>query len=88
MPRTYPPKFAIRVTKYYSRFCSRRVAFPESVDSQLGVLSAKDIFSQVPWEEEDPWSDAQLGSVVFYLRGAKGLNLGDWRPLFPESIPI
>ena len=64
------------------------MAFPESVDSQLGVLSAKDIFSQVPWEEEDPWSDAQLGSVVFYLRGAKGLNLGDWRPLFPESIPI
>ena len=36
----------------------------------------------------DLWEDAQMGSVVAYLRGAQTLSLPEeWKAAFPKSLP-
>lgn len=34
----------------------------------------------------DLWDDANMVSVLCYLRGGRSLHLGDWRPLFPAEL--
>ena len=77
----------MRIVKYYQRFCSHRQALIECPDEAIEALPAPAVFSLLTWDE-DPWTDAKLSSVVLYLRGATGLDLGLWRGLFPEHIPI
>jgi len=87
MPRTYPPRFALRVVKYYNRFCnSRECLLEESVDN--AGMNAMDVFALLSWEEVDSWSDGNLIAVVYYLRGSKQLELEDWRKHFPVSFPL
>lgn len=81
--RTYPPRFALRIAKYYDRFCASCEPFPPEADR--AQVSAKRIFQHMSWED-DPWDDAGLRSLFIYLRGATGLDLGDWRPFFPTML--
>ena len=82
--RTYPPKFARRIAKYYKKFCSKREAVWEDADSV--ELTAQQVMNLSSWED-DVWEDAGLPELFIYLRGSKSLNLSaDWRPFFPTSI--
>lgn len=50
-------------------------------------MDAKEILELSPWDEDDDrWDDAGLTAVFFYLRGSKGLDLGDMREAFPETL--
>ena len=73
----------MRIAKYYDRFCFKREALWSTTDTSN--LTAKQIFDRMPWDEDD-WDDAGLKDLFLYLRGAKGLELGDWRPYFPTNI--
>ena len=85
-PRTYPPRFGLRVAKYHTRFCAQREAFrPELVDMTTPLPK---LFSLLQWEPVDIWEDAGLLDLFCYLRGSKSLDLGEWKPLFPTTIPI
>lgn len=79
--RTYPPRFGLRIALLHRRFCSKRVAVPEYVGP---IPDGYHTFANSQWA--DWWDDACMRSVFFYLRGAKELNLGDWRVLFPTEI--
>jgi hypothetical protein len=73
----------MRIAKYYDRFCFKREALWSTTDTSN--LTAKQIFDRMPWDE-DGWDDAGLKDLFLYLRGAKGLELGEWRPYFPTNI--
>ena len=82
--RIYPPRFAIRIAKCYTRFCRNCQAFPPGADDV--VLDAKEILELSPWDGDDRWDDAGLRGVFLYLRGSKGLALGSMREAFPDTI--
>lgn len=88
-PRTYPPRFAKRIAKYYHRFCTHREGFhPDDVDSE--TVSALELFTSYMknWDR-NTWEDAKLVEMFFYLRGSKGLILGDdWRQVLPTTVPL
>ena len=84
--RTYPPRFALRIAKYFTRLCRTREALPSDPEGG-SLLTSREIFLLLDWES-NTWDDAELASALLYLRGSKSLNLGDWRSLFPTSIPI
>jgi hypothetical protein len=72
--------------KYYQKFCTQREAFrSEDVDLETPL---QDLFGLLDWEPEDMWEDAKMLSLFKYLRGSKSLNLGDWRPWFPTTLPL
>ena len=48
------------------------------------VLDGYQIFESRPWD--DWYDDGCIRSVIYYLRGAKDLQLGEWRALFPTEI--
>ena len=81
--RTYPPRFALRIAKFYSRFISKCEAL-QPIDS-AAPNTAQDILSSFTWEG-DQWNDAGLVDLFCYLRGSTGLTLGKWRPCFPTHI--
>ena len=82
--RTYPPRFALRIAKYFDRFIERKEALPQN--QTYALTTAKDVFKVLTWDK-DPWHDAGLVDLFLYLRGSKSLNLGDWRELMPTHIP-
>jgi hypothetical protein len=86
--RTYPPRFAKRVTKYYKRFCTQGNGhFPPEADD--GVLTSFQILALLQEQtENDLWLDAQLMESFMYLRGSKSLELGELRQVLPSSIPL
>ena len=86
--RTYPPRFAKRVTKYYKRFCTQGNGhFPPEADD--GVLTTFQILALLEGQtENDLWLDAQLIETFMYLRGSKSLKLGELRQVLPSSIPL
>ena len=79
----YPPRFALRIAKYYDRFCKN--SQPLWSQFELPALSSMDVFQSMSWED-DTWDDAGLIEAFLYLRGSKGLELGDWRPLLPTTV--
>ena len=85
-PRTYPPRFGLKMVNLHSRFCAKREILKgdpvETIDPSLGIS----LFASLSWEEADMWPDARMESVFRYLRGSTDLNLGDLRPLFPTWI--
>lgn len=88
VPRTYPPRFALRISKHLQRFCSRRVALNPLMGDGVARVATEQILTDLPWDQQDQWLDAELASVLFYLRGSKSLELGTWRNLFPDDILI
>lgn len=86
--RTYPPKFGERLAALHPRFCRNRTTwFGTHLDLDDQSMGTH-LFSSMPWEDMDWRDDAQMKSVFEYLRGAKGLWLGEMRPFFPSEIPI
>ncbi|CAL1131372.1 unnamed protein product [Cladocopium goreaui] len=84
--QTYPPRFALRLAKYYGRFISNREALPpELLCEDAPSTSTERILNICDWDD-DTWSDAGLDDLFCYLRGSKSLQLGEWRPLFPTHI--
>ena len=63
--RTYPPRFARRVTKYYDRFCAQRVGHcPETDGCEL--MTAYEVLNVILHEhEDDEWFDAELVPAFF-----------------------
>lgn len=83
--RTYPPRFGQRIAKFYDIFCNSRVAYPSECDADN--RSALDILYSINWGKPHLLDEhAQLDTCFLYLRGSKGLDLGDWRPAFPTSL--
>ena len=82
--RTYPPRFALRIGKYFNRFVSTKQALDEIPSDTPS--SAKEVLMKLTWCQ-DAWHDAGLPHLFCYLRGAKSLELGDWRQFLPSRIP-
>lgn len=73
----------MKVTSLHDRFlreCPPMPPVPEGVQH----ASIQDLFSAMPWD--DLWVDADMPSVVKYLRGNNSLDLGFWRQYFPAYL--
>ena len=86
--RTYPPRFARRVAKYYNRFCTQRVGHcPKEIED--ATMTTFQIINLINLDkEDDQWTDAKLIDAFLYLRGSKSLDLGEWRQVLPTSTPL
>ena len=86
--RTYPPRFARRVAKYYNRFCTQRVGHcPKEIEDP--TMTTFQIINLINLDkEDDQWTDAKLIDAFLYLRGSKSLDLGEWRQVLPTSTPL
>ena len=82
-PREYPAKFALKLVSLFN----------ELVDDKKGVPSLPEPLPSVREMCEsttfaDMWEEADMGEVVAYLRGGKGLQLSaEYRSLFPAVLP-
>lgn len=86
-PRTYPPKFGLRLAKLHPRFCRSRTLYFGAQINEDDINCGLNLFSSMSWEEDDVWwMDAGMKSVFAYLRGSKDLRLGALRPLFPTEF--
>ncbi len=72
----------MRLAALYDDFCSSR-AFWE-VDPEVEETPIQTFFFKLEWG--DLWHDANLVSVLAWLRGNKNLQLGTWREVFPEEL--
>ena len=84
--RTYPPRFARRVAKYYNRFCGQRVGHcPGEIEDS--TMTTFEILRLVNLDvDDDQWTDAKVVDAFLYLRGSKSLELGEWRQVLPISV--
>ena len=80
-PRTYPPRFGLKIAKLLHRFQTKRVAMPDMPEP---AGSGFELFSRIEWD--DWWMCANMKSVFAYLRGSHDLDLREWRALFPTEI--
>ena len=81
--RTYPPRFGLRLVHLYPRFCQKKEALPVPTEPTEDSFT---LFSKVEWGDWWDSHSANMRSVFAYLRGSKDLELGEWRPLFPNHI--
>lgn len=80
--RNYPPAFGKRISKIFDRLCSTRVL--READADINAMDSQQLFFLLEWG--DLWEDANMVSVLTWLRGNKHLNLGTWREMFPTTI--
>lgn len=83
MPRTYPRLFGLRLVRLHPAFLTRRVGPPE-VSLEMAGQSLQSLFEGMDWG--DLWDDADMRSVLAYVRGGHSLELGEWRWLFPHRL--
>ena len=83
LSRTYPPGFGRWLAKLHGRFLKEREAQWDFSKEALEE-SLLSFFGRIPWG--DLWEDADMVSVLRYLRGSQSLHLGEWRPLFPKEL--
>lgn len=81
--RTYPPRFGLRLRKLRQQFCKHRVVDFKISDDEM-QCSLESFFESLEWS--DLWDDANMVSVLAYLRASKSLQLGSWRRLFPKTL--
>ena len=56
-------------------------------DTDLPTSSMLSMFSDMCAADADLWADADMPSVVKYLRGCADLNMPDvWRSVFPRKL--
>ena len=82
-PRTYPPAFGRRLAHLHKRFCRERVV-AHDMPKGMHEMSLPGFFRGLEWA--DLWEDANLVSVLQYIRASVHLNLGEYRALFPQEL--
>lgn len=76
----------MKLAKLHSRFCTKRsLDFGTHIEANNVDLGIH-LFETLDWALTDWWCDANMKAVFFYLRGAKGLYLGEQRHLFPKTV--
>lgn len=80
---TYPPGFGRWIQRLYPRFIAERVV-DWNIPEEVLRRSTESFFKSLSWG--DLWDDAELVSVLQYLRGSSHLHLGHWRDLFPTEM--
>lgn len=86
LPRAYPPRFGLCVVRLYYRFLASCTPCHQIPDELLHQ-PLQQLFEQISWNaENDLWDDANMYSVLVYMRGCSMLDLGTWRPLFPRKL--
>ena len=81
-PREYPVQFGLKIVELYLDMIKDNKGQPTLPDP---VPSAEQTFESMSFE--DMWPEADLVSVIRYLRGAKSLGMPDsFRPLVPECL--
>ena len=83
-PRQYPVKFGLQITRMYHRLCHTACGKPEAHKGRrwepVDVL-----FNEKHWA--DFWDDAEMLSVLRYLRGNTSLKLPEpWKTLLSQPI--
>lgn len=81
--RIYPPGFGRVLQKLHGRFIKRRVV-KWDLPADMLEQSLEEFFGALPWA--DLWPDANMTSVLAYLRGSYHLSIGNWRQFFPTEI--
>ncbi|CAJ1435264.1 unnamed protein product [Effrenium voratum] len=81
--QTYPRLFGLRLVRLHPAFLTRRVGPPE-VSLEMAGQSLQSLFEGMDWG--DLWDDADMRSVLAYVRGGHSLELGEWRWLFPHRL--
>lgn len=81
--RTYPPRFGKFLQKLHPRLLKERVV-EWDLPSEVLNQDLHSFFASQDWG--DLWTDANMVSVLCYLRGSIHLHLGQCRDLFPEEL--
>ena len=81
--RTYPPRFGCYLRRLHSRFIKEKVV-KWDISDEIMSEPLETFFGNMPWG--DLWHDADMTSVLQYLRGSHHLCLGHWRELFPIEL--
>ena len=82
-PREYPPKFALKLVSLFNELVDEKAGVPSLPDPLPSISEMCDSATFA-----DMWEEADMGEVVAYLRGGKGLRLSaEYRSLFPEVLP-
>ena len=81
-PRNYPPGFGEKLVKIFQELITLKQGMPTLPDP---VPDAKETFSSMSYD--DNWQDADVVSVVHWLRGGRDLAIPEeWRKLLPEKL--
>ena len=81
-PRNYPPGFGEKLVTIFQELINLKQGMPTLPDP---VPDAKDTFSSMSYD--DKWQDADVVSVVHWLRGGRDLAIPEeWRKLLPEKL--
>ena len=80
---TYPPRFGLKITRLHEQFLCKKAPLPP-VPDRVQRTSVQELFASLDWD--DLWDDAEMTSVLKYLMGNYGLDLGHWRDLIPSHL--
>ena len=82
--RHYPRRFGLQITRMYYSLCKRPFGKPASQKIRHWEDVAE-LFQEKRWA--DLWDDADMVSVLAYLRGNSSLRLPErWKTRFPEAL--
>ena len=81
-PRTYPPKFALKIARLRERFCSKRTLYFRTHLEEGNIALGLYLFELLPWDS-DRWDDARMESVLFLPSRSEGLEAGQCEGSFP-----
>lgn len=79
--RTYPPRFGLKLVRLFPRFIFNKEALRVTGEPHS---ESQSLFKSLEWGNW--WDLAGMPEAFLYLRGSVDLQLGNWRPLFPEAI--
>lgn len=80
--RIYPERFGQHVAKLMPKLTTKGEGLPP--DSHLSPLPADQLLGSQPWTN---WDEADLITVLRYVRGNKSLNLpSKWKALVPRVL--
>jgi len=71
------------MTTLHEQLLNKKAPMPPIPD-QVQQASVQELFASLAWE--DVWEDAEMASVLKYLRGNYSLDLGPWRDLIPSHL--
>ena len=79
--RTYTMRFAWRLVRILPRLQHDACCEPAKLPSDLDVRALFDSL------DADVWTDANMASVLAYLKGNRHVQIPDtWRPWLPKSL--
>ena len=77
-------KFGLQITRMYHALCNRPFGTP-AAHKVRHWEPAHELFDEKPWA--DVWDDADMYSVLRYLRGNTSLSLPEpWKTLLTQKV--